>query len=118
MAGNFFYLDDTQETDIEYLTDPYSAANNLHTDSAGGDPIPLWYSNQAARSGSGASQKTGPAPWDVTAVHEYRIDWTPSFTAFYVDGELQHKLTANVPNKPGSWVWNNWANGDTSEFSD
>ncbi|KAK5942536.1 hypothetical protein PMZ80_005101 [Knufia obscura] len=110
--GIFFYLDDSQECDIEYLTDPNSQSNNIDTQSSQGAPIPLWYSNQAIKSGTPATQATGPAPYDVTAVHEYRIDWTKDFTAFYLDGQLQKKYTTNIPNKPGSWIWNNWANGD------
>lgn len=110
--GIFFYLDDTQEIDIEYLTDPISQANNIHQSSSSGAPIPLWYSNQALRSGQKPTNGVSLAPWDVTAVHEYRIDWTKDFTAFYLDGQLQKKYTTNVPTKPGSWIWNNWANGD------
>lgn len=112
--GMFFYLDDTQECDIEYLTDPNSQANNIYAKSSDGAPIPLWYSNQALRTTVKATNGVGPAPWDVTAVHEYRIDWTKNFTAFYLDGVLQKKYTTNVPTKPGSWIWNNWANGDPS----
>lgn len=45
-------------------------------------------------------------------MHEYRIDWTAGFTAFFVDGVLKQKYTTNVPSQPGTWLWNNWANGD------
>lgn len=84
-----------------------------NTDSPG--VIPLWYSNQAIKANGQATQSTGPAPWDITAVHEYRIDWTKDFTAFYLDGVLQRKYTDNIPTKPGYWIWNNWANGDIGE---
>jgi len=49
-------------------------------------------------------------------VHEYRIDWTAEFTAFYIDGILQKYLTENVPGLPGPCLWNNWANGDKGVF--
>lgn len=107
--GLFFYQSDTQEVDIEYLTDPSSLSNNGPR-----NPIPMWYTNQAVNPADApATQATGPAPSDCTAaVHEYRIDWTPYYTAFYLDGKLQRKFTTNVPREPGSWIWNNWANGN------
>lgn len=114
LTGIFFYLDDTQECDIEYLTDPSSQANKIYQSPSNGAPVPLWYSNQAIRSGQKSTNGVGSAPLDVTVLHEYRIDWTKNFTAFYLDGALQKKYTTNVPNKPGSWIWNNWANGDSS----
>ncbi|KAK5080286.1 hypothetical protein LTR70_008749 [Exophiala xenobiotica] len=111
-ASIFFYLDDTQEVDIEYLTHPESQGNNIHQKSSTGAPIPIWFCNQAMTSGASATQRVGPAPVDVSELHEYRIDWTKDFTAFYIDGILQKRHTTNVPNKPGRWIWNNWANGD------
>ncbi|KAK5086815.1 hypothetical protein LTR05_003983 [Lithohypha guttulata] len=112
-AGIFFYKNDQQETDIEYLTDRESLGNNINTTTRDySNPIPIWYSNQAVTQGAKATQEIGPPPWDVTAVHEYRIDWTKQFTAFYLDGNLQKRYTTNIPTVPGYWIWNNWANGD------
>lgn len=81
-------------------------------------PIPLWYSNQdTIPRAFPVTQETGPSPFDCTsAVHEYRIDWTAEFTAFYLDGELQRTFTTNIPSEPGPWVWNNWANGDIGTY--
>ncbi len=107
--GLFFYKSDQQEIDIEYLSDPSSLSNN-----GPDEPIPIWYSNQATDPvNSGPTQGTGAAPSDCTfAVHEYRIDWTADFTAFYLDGKLQKKYSTNVADQAGPWVWNNWSNGD------
>ncbi|KAK5314622.1 hypothetical protein LTR93_010346 [Exophiala xenobiotica] len=107
--GLFFYQSDTQEVDIEYVTDPSSLSNN-----GPDNPIPLNYTNQAVNPANApATHATGPAPSNcTTAVHEYRIDWTPYYTAFYLDGKLQKKFTTNVPREPGAWIWNNWANGN------
>lgn len=69
-------------------------------------------SNQAVKVGQQPTQATASAPQDVTAIHEYRIDWVKDYTAFYVDGKLLNKYTTNVPTKAGSWMWNNWSNGD------
>ncbi|KAK5062898.1 hypothetical protein LTR84_004974 [Exophiala bonariae] len=107
--GIFFYRNDQQETDIEYLTDPRSLSNN-----GVDEPVPMWYSNQRVNPEEGpTTQGTGPAPFDATSkFHEYRIDWTADFTAFYIDGVEQKRFTDNIPSIPGPWVWNNWANGD------
>ena len=114
--GFFFYQSDNQEIDIEYLTDKASTANNNATySSKNGMPIPLWYSNQPVNANAKGTASTAAPPWDVTAAHEYRIDWTKTYTAFYLDGVLQKKYTTNVPSNPCSFIWNNWANGDPSE---
>lgn len=105
VQGSFFYKSDTQEVDIEYLSDPNSTANT------GGQPAIHW-TNQPTNGGSSTTSLTR-APSDVDTVeHEYRIDWTSEFTTFYLDGVLQEKYTVNVPSNPGTWLWNNWANGD------
>lgn len=103
--SSFFYKSDTQETDIEFLSDPASQSNTNGT-------ADLHYTNQPTNGGDSTwSHQT--APKDIgTAVHEYRIDWTADFTAFYVDGVQKQKYTTNVPSQPGTWLWNNWANGD------
>ncbi|RMD41760.1 hypothetical protein DV735_g3363, partial [Chaetothyriales sp. CBS 134920] len=108
--GNFFYREDTQEIDTEYITDPSSISR-----ANSGSPDPLWYVNQAVNPGHKSSTYgivTAPASDITTQVHEYRIDWTESYTAFYFDGQLQSRLTDNIPSQPGNWIWNNWSNGD------
>lgn len=103
--GSFFYKSDTQETDIEFLSDPASKANT-------GGKAQLHYTNQPTNGGSSTTAAMA-APADVgTAEHEYRIDWTSGYTAFYIDGALQKKHTQNVPSVAGTWLWNNWVNGD------
>jgi hypothetical protein len=113
LAGLFFYKSDTQETDIEYVTDPRSLSNP-----GPGVPVPIWYTNQAVDPQRMAkTYQTGDAPTDCTTnVHEYRLDWTRDFTAFYIDGVLQKKFWVNIPSVPGTWVWNNWANGDRGTY--
>lgn len=103
--GAFFYKSDTQETDIEFLSDPASKAN-------AGQGAGLHYTNQPTHGGD-STTAYGAAPSSIgSAVHEYRIDWTADYTAFYLDGVLQKKHTTNVPQQGGTWLWNNWANGD------
>jgi Glycosyl hydrolases family 16 len=106
-AGIFFYQSDTQEIDIEYLSDSSSLSN-----SGVYAPIPLQYTNQATTPGGTSTYSKGAPPWDVTATHEYRIDWVPGRTSFYLDGVFQKTFTTNVPTKAGPWIWNHWTNGD------
>lgn len=102
----FFYESDTQEVDIEWLSDPASQSN---IDSGLGRA--LFYTNQAVTPGAGSTSDVGNAPSDAfSAVHNYRVDWDGKSSAFYLDGELQHTFTKNVPTaKDGHWMWNNWS---------
>ena len=106
--GLFFYKSDQQETDIEYLTDPNSTSNPRN------GSIPLQLTNQAA-DGIRADETYEPYPSPETAnseEHGYRIDWTAGKTVFYVDGVEAATYTTNVPTIAGTWLWNNWSNGD------
>ncbi|KAI9826997.1 MAG: hypothetical protein M1826_006476 [Phylliscum demangeonii] len=106
--GMFFYKSDSQEMDIEYLSDPRSTSN------PGDGSKPLQYTNQAVDGVNGhKTHTTAPSPADAaSAAHEYRVDWVKGKTLYYLDGVLQQSFTTNVPSIPGTWIWNNWANGD------
>ncbi len=102
IAGNFFYFSDSQEIDIEYLTNSSSLSN------PGDGTKPLQLTNQPGNAGT--SYFNVPSPTDATTTaHEYRIDWIPGKALFYLDGVLQKTITANVPTAAGSWIWNNWS---------
>ncbi|KAF2753283.1 concanavalin A-like lectin/glucanase [Pseudovirgaria hyperparasitica] len=112
--GFFFYKSDRAEIDIEWISDPKSLSN------PGDGSRPLFYTNQdlngvfADRTWSSA-----PSPSDISsAEHEYRIDWLPGVSRFYLDGALQKEYTTDVPGVSGSWLWNNWANGDPGWTAD
>ncbi|KAF6217552.1 hypothetical protein HO133_006890 [Letharia lupina] len=97
--GAFFYKDDNQEVDIELITG--DTWKGVH------------YTNQRANADAEASTIQMALPSDATNdFQEYRIDWLPGRTDFYLNGELQQTLTDNVPSTAGSWLWNNWSNGD------
>ncbi|MCJ1296956.1 hypothetical protein MMC34_008525 [Xylographa carneopallida] len=97
--GLFYYKSDNQESDIEILT--ADLASGIH------------YTNQATVPGEKSTTTTHPLPSNATAVmHEYRLDWLPGKTVYYLDGVEQQVLVSNVPDVPGSWLWNNWSNGD------
>ena len=101
----FFYQSDTQEIDIEWLSDPNSQSN--------GGTRKLWLTNQDAN-GDGKSTylATTPPSNPTSTEHEYRIDWTAGRTQWFVDGTQVWETNQDVPSKAGSWIWNNWSNGD------
>ncbi|KAF9871064.1 hypothetical protein CkaCkLH20_11481 [Colletotrichum karsti] len=112
--GMFFYKNDNQESDIEWLSDSLTQSNNGR-----GNTRKIWFANQDA---DGDGQKTWTAvaaPANPTATeHEYRIDWvaaaggSPAMVKFYLDGQESWRTTKDVPTVAGPWVFNNWANGD------
>ena len=77
----------------------------------------MQYTNQANKPSDTAAQASpsamnvdsqpsysdGPASANVSTVHEYRVDWVPSKTMFFLDGVLQQTFTTNVPTKAGPW---------------
>lgn len=102
--GMFFYQSDTQELDIEFLSDANSQSN------PGDGTRLMFYTNQAVDGvKADESAATGPVPSDATtAEHEYRIDWLPGSVTYYLDGVVQATFTNNIPSQGGQWVWNNW----------
>lgn len=95
VSSTFFYKSDSQEADIEVLT--------------GGTFKGVHYTNQKANSAAAPTTKSLPLTPDLTTgFHEYRLDWLPGRTDFYLDGALQASFTENVPTEAGKWLWNNW----------
>lgn len=101
----FFYKSDTQETDIEWLSDPQSQSNQGKTQ--------VWFTNQDENGdGQSTHNHVDPPAAATSTEHEYRIDWTEGNVAFFIDGVQQWQTSEDVPNVPGPWIWNNWSNGD------
>ncbi|KAI5246464.1 concanavalin A-like lectin/glucanase [Aureobasidium subglaciale] len=95
--GFFMYMNDTQETDIEIRT---------------GDPGHVHFTNQQTHPGNGETTYAVSAPATLTTeFHEYRYDWLPTGTYFYIDGQLVMSITRNVPSEAGWLMWNSWSNG-------
>ncbi|KAK0489487.1 concanavalin A-like lectin/glucanase domain-containing protein [Armillaria luteobubalina] len=104
--GNFFYLSDTQETDIEILTSTTLTGNQYV-------PAGVWTTNQATVEGGAETTDNVEFTFDPSQdFHEYRIDWSPSATAFYIDGTQINKFSENVPWESGHWIWNVWSSDD------
>ena len=90
-------MNDTQETDIEIRT---------------GDPNHIHFTNQQTRPGNGETTYAVSAPDTMaSAFHEYRYDWLPTGTNFYIDGVLTMSINRNVPSAAGWLMWNSWSNG-------
>ncbi|KAF5351663.1 hypothetical protein D9756_007715 [Leucocoprinus leucothites] len=106
VEGNFFYRNDNQEIDWEILTSTIWSRSDC--------VLPgIWAVNQGVIPGTSSISKRITFTFDPTAdFHEYRIDWSPGATAFYIDGQLKTRFTTNVPSQAGPWVWNTWSNGD------
>lgn len=103
--GMFLYYDESNETDIEWISDPASFAN---IDQNNGTRAML-YTNQGPNGNEDATTVSGVAARDATSrVHEYRLDWTPSETRFYLDGQLQQTIRQSV-----SACWSAQGDDDT-----
>ena len=95
VSSPFFYKSDSQEADIEVIT--------------GGKYQGIHYTNQKATLTADQTTVAFTSPADLTSeMHEYRLDWLPDRTDFYLDGVKQTTLTGNVPSMAGAWLWNNW----------
>ncbi|KAL2137349.1 hypothetical protein VTI74DRAFT_3289 [Chaetomium olivicolor] len=111
-AAFFWYFNDTQEIDLEFLTKDFSPSNSTF-------PVNLvLQSRQAAEAGYDASQ-TGTfvqtnLPFNPTdSFHEYRIDYLASRVLFYADGALLATMTGPaVPSSPGHLILQHWSNGN------
>jgi beta-glucanase (GH16 family) len=44
--------------------------------------------------------------------HEYRFDWFPNLTVFYVDGTETYRMTTNVLSQPSRFMFNHWTDGN------
>ncbi|KAK9798181.1 hypothetical protein WJX73_010402 [Symbiochloris irregularis] len=103
--GFFFYGSDSDETDIEWLSDPLSLSNN--------GAAQIHYTNQDTNGDSHSPTFAGSPPSDATSVeHDYQIVWQQNSTTFYIDGQKQGSLTSFVPTKACPFVINNWSNAD------
>jgi len=120
--STFFYKNDHQEIDIEFITNSSALANDVSTlppqqkkdyrkwTNVGKARLPLHYTNQPVKKGGSETFSWGPgAEDDDVQEHEYRIDWTDGRAAFFLDGVLQQNFVDNVPTMAGSWLWSNWA---------
>jgi beta-glucanase (GH16 family) len=101
VAGYFTFFDDSNESDIEILTqDPKDK---------------IRYTNQPAVDRAGneiaaASLDPSNLPrWDDW--HTHRIDWLPKQSYWFLNGDQVAQNTYSVPRKPSYLVLNMWSDG-------
>jgi hypothetical protein len=110
----FWYHNDTQEIDMEFLSkDPKTLNLVVHSPE----------SDKPSRSikGSGdlgvVETPGSSTAWEsiikfAQEFHEYRFDWMPDRIQFYVDGLLAWTTTENIPDSPGHLMLSHWSNGN------
>lgn len=108
-AAFFWYRNDTQEIDMEFLSSQYNDTSS---------PVNLvLQSPESARDGFDASgtgtfdlQQLPFAPDD--GFHEYRFDWAPDSVSFYADGQLIETMKTAIPTEAGHITLSHWSNGN------
>ncbi|KAI1374622.1 glycoside hydrolase family 16 protein [Hypoxylon crocopeplum] len=108
----FWYFNDTQEIDIEFLSSEFNKGNNTF-------PVNLVLQSQESKAAGFDASKTADfrkinLPFDpTTAFHEYRIDFLPDRVLFYADAELLTEMNGTgVPSTPGNLQLSHWSNGN------
>ncbi|KAI0393977.1 glycoside hydrolase family 16 protein [Xylariaceae sp. FL0594] len=108
----FWYQNDTQEIDIEFLSAEFDTANNTF-------PVNLvLQSKESAAAGFDASNTTGlrrvNLPFNPSSdFHEYRFDFLQDRVLFYADAELLAEMTGDgVPTSAGHILLSHWSNGN------
>ncbi|TLD29301.1 hypothetical protein PspLS_03947 [Pyricularia sp. CBS 133598] len=112
-AAFFWYYNDTQEIDMEFLSQEFDASKNIF-------PVNLVLQSRAAAEAGYNAQATGNfkkinLPFDPTReFHEYRMDFLPRRVIFYADGQPLAEMTGDaVPDHPGHLILQHWSNGNT-----
>ncbi|KAI1505516.1 glycoside hydrolase family 16 protein [Biscogniauxia marginata] len=108
----FWYQNDTQEIDIEFLSAEFNRGNSTF-------PVNLVLQSIASSdagydaSGTGGFRKVNLG-FDPTAdFHEYRFDFLQGRVLFYADGEPLAELDGpGVPTTPGHLLLSHWSNGN------
>ncbi|CAK7208090.1 hypothetical protein SEUCBS140593_000015 [Sporothrix eucalyptigena] len=108
----FWYFNDTQEIDMEFLSKEYNATNSSY-------PVNLVLQSREAAEDGFDAQGTPTfikayLPFDPTAdFHEYRIDFLPGSVYFYADSQLLAEMDSEaVPTHAGHLVLQQWSNGN------
>ncbi|KAJ6787068.1 hypothetical protein PWT90_03207 [Aphanocladium album] len=111
-AAFFWYFNDTQEIDMEFLSVEYDQENRTY-------PVNLVIqSRDSAERGYDASgtstYKTVNLDFDPSAgFHEYRFDYLPGRVYFYADSKLLAQMEgAEIPNHAGHLILQHWSNGN------
>jgi hypothetical protein len=110
----FWYRNDTQEIDVEFLSKRPDTMNFVvHSPDS---DLP---SRSIKGSGDGGvlQRSHSSTTWQSIqqypeGFHEYRFDWMPDRVEFFVDGYPAWATTDNIPNSPGHLALSHWSNGN------
>ncbi|PKS12918.1 hypothetical protein jhhlp_000259 [Lomentospora prolificans] len=112
-AAFFWYFNETQEIDMEFLSREFDAHTGLY-------PVNLIVQSPRAPNADYNPQKSGnfiraDLPFNpTTGYHEYRFDFLPGEVYFYADGKVLAKISgAAVPEHPGHLILQHWSNGNS-----
>ncbi|OLN81547.1 Beta-glucanase 2 [Colletotrichum chlorophyti] len=111
-AAFFWYHNDTQEIDMEFLTKEFNASNNTF-------PLNLVLHSRESLAkgydakGTGNFLRVNLAFNPTTDFHEYRIDYLPDQVIFYADGKVLGSMNGSaVPTEGGHLILQHWSNGN------
>ncbi|KAI3547183.1 hypothetical protein CABS01_00182 [Colletotrichum abscissum] len=111
-AAFFWYHNDTQEIDMEFLTREFNSSNNTY-------PVNIVLQSRASLEKGYNAVDTGNffkvnLGFDPTAAfHEYRIDYLPNAVTFYADGKVLGSMNGSaVPTEGGHLILQHWSNGN------
>ncbi|KAM3440009.1 hypothetical protein NHJ13734_003444 [Beauveria thailandica] len=111
-AAFFWFFNDTQEIDIEFLSREFDFENNVY-------PVNLVIQSMASlQAGYDASKSGNFVRANLTfnptdGFHEYRFDYLPGRVRFYADSKLLAEMAgADTPSTAGHLVLQHWSNGN------
>ncbi|GAB1320133.1 Glycoside hydrolase family 16 protein [Madurella fahalii] len=111
-AAFFWYFNDTQEIDMEFLSKDFNTVNRSY-------PVNLVLQSREAVMAGYDAALTGNfikayLPFDpADDFHEYRIDYIPGRVFFYADGmKLAEMDGPAVPSSAGHLILQHWSNGN------
>lgn len=106
----FWYHNDTQEIDIEFLSKQHTVLDlTVHTPEPAED-------DDSSDSGESSIRPNSTHYFSVInfpdEYHEYRFDWLPDRVDYYINGDHVKTFTGEVPNTPGHLMLGHWSNGN------
>ncbi|KAL0930764.1 glycoside hydrolase family 16 protein [Colletotrichum truncatum] len=111
-AAFFWYHNDTQEIDIEFLTREFNPENNTY-------PANIVLQSRASMekgydaAGTGNFVKVNLGFNPTTDFHEYRIDYLRDQVIFYADNKMIGRMNGSaVPTDGGHLILQHWSNGN------
>ncbi|KAK7418873.1 hypothetical protein QQZ08_011082 [Neonectria magnoliae] len=111
-AAFFWYLNDTQEIDVEFLSREFEPGKGIY-------PVNLVIQSMQSREAGYDASKTGTfkrvnLDFDPTdAFHEYRFDYTAGKVVFYTDSKQVAMMHGSaIPSAAGHLILQHWSNGN------